>query len=107
MKDISQRDQKRATAYMSFGASPNICPGRHFASGEILSLVAMMVLRYEIIPESRHWVSPPLNTKAMAASITPPGDRFSVNIRRRQEYQQAKWEYKVTEGKGRFGLVVG
>lgn len=35
-------------AFRSFGGGRTMCPGRHFASGEILGLVAMIVLRFEI-----------------------------------------------------------
>ncbi|KAJ4301953.1 hypothetical protein N0V90_004049 [Kalmusia sp. IMI 367209] len=107
MKHSSQKDTKRATAFMSFGASPNICPGRHFASGEILALAAMMILRFEIAPESGIWTPPVLNTKAMAASVTPPGEKFLVKVHEREEYKEAEWKFRVTEGRGRFSLVVG
>jgi hypothetical protein len=107
MKNHSQKDSKRATAFMSFGASPNICPGRHFASGEILSLAAMMILRYDINPESGVWTPPVLNSKAMAAPITPPGEVFLAKIHEREEYKEVKWDFRVTEGRGKFGLVVG
>ena len=107
MKDTTQRDMKRATAFMSFGASPNICPGRHFASGEILALTAMMILRYDIAPESGIWKPPVLNTKAMAASMTPPGETFSVKVHEREEFEEAEWDFRVTEGRGKFSLVVG
>jgi cytochrome P450 len=107
MKDTSQRDVKRATAFMSFGASPNICPGRHFASGEILALAAMMILRYDITPESGSWRPPVLNTKAMAASVTPPGEQFLVKVHAREEFKGTKWDFQVTEGRGKFSLVVG
>ncbi|KAJ8116888.1 hypothetical protein OPT61_g1789 [Boeremia exigua] len=102
MKDSSQR---RATAFMSFGASPNICPGRHFASGEILAMAAMTILRYDVTPESGVWRPPVLNTKAMAASVTPPGEMFPVKVHEREEFKEAKWDFRVTEGRGKFSLV--
>lgn len=44
------KEHRRTTVFMSFGASPNICPGKHFATGEIMALIGMMVLRYNIAP---------------------------------------------------------
>lgn len=35
-------------AFRSFGGGRTMCPGRHFASGEILGLIAMILLRFEI-----------------------------------------------------------
>lgn len=34
MANDQAKEQRSATGFMSFGASPNICPGRHFATGK-------------------------------------------------------------------------
>ncbi|KAF2146999.1 uncharacterized protein K452DRAFT_261129 [Aplosporella prunicola CBS 121167] len=102
-----QKDVKRATAFLSFGASPHICPGRHFATGEILSLTAMMVLRYNLAPRDGSWRKLKLNAWAIAASMTPPAESFEVTVEEREEYKGKKWDFQVTEGQGKFGLVVG
>lgn len=47
--DPAQKRSK-ASGFMSFGSSPHICPGRHFASGEILALVAMILVRFDVRP---------------------------------------------------------
>lgn len=40
----------------AFGGGPLLCPGRHFAIGEILAFAAMMVLQYDIRPvNGRRW----------------------------------------------------
>lgn len=40
----------------AFGGGPLLCPGRHFAIGEILAFAAMMVLRFDVSPASgRRW----------------------------------------------------
>ncbi len=102
-----RKDQKRVTGFMSFGASPNMCPGRHFASSEVLAMAAMLMLRYDIKPASGEWARPRLNTRAMAASITPPVEEFLVQVSPRKEFEGAKWTFKVTEGKGKFSLITG
>lgn len=97
----------RSTGYMSFGSSPNICPGRHFASAEILAIVAMMVLRYEISPVRGSWKEPKLNSHAIAASMGPLAEEFPVTFSAKNEVEGVQWRFSVTEGKGKFGLVVG
>ena len=37
-------------AFRGFGGGLHLCPGRHFATNEILSLVALLILRFDIIP---------------------------------------------------------
>ncbi|KAF2770172.1 putative P450 monooxygenase [Teratosphaeria nubilosa] len=97
----------RATSFMSFGASPNLCPGRHFAAAEILSLVAMLIMRVDMVPERGHWWTPRLNPWAIAASMTPPAEAFPVQVCGRTGFEGVKWRFTVTESKNRFNLITG
>ena len=106
-KDPTTVEKPRPTSFMSFGASPNMCLGRHFAAGEILALTAMLILRYDIKPISGKWWTPKLNRGAIAASVSPPGEAYPVRVSARNEYASASWSFKVTEGKGKFSLIVG
>ena len=100
-------EKPRATSYMSFGASPNMCPGRHFAAGEILALAAMLILRYDISPVKGRWWTPKHNPWALAASVSPPAGEYPVVVSARKEYVGATWSFNVTEGKGHFNLLIG
>ena len=100
-------EKPRAASYMSFGTSPNMCPGRHFAAGEILALVAMLILRYDITPTTGKWWTPKLNVGAIATSVSPPVEAYPVRVSKREEYAGATWSFRVTEGKGKFSLVIG
>lgn len=97
----------RATSFMSFGASPNLCPGRHFAAAEILSLVAMMVMRVDMKPAKGEWWTPRLNAWAIAASMTPPVEEYPVTIHPREEFNGVKWSFIVSGQKDRFSLITG
>jgi cytochrome P450 len=99
--------RSKASGFLSFGASPHICPGRHFASGEILALVAMLLVRFDIRPVRDRWVEPRGNKKALAASLHPAIDRVNVAFTERTEFQGAEWRFLVTPGKGTFGLITG
>lgn len=99
--------KQRATGFMSFGVSPNICPGRHFATGEIVAMVAMILLRYDITPPNRRWICPQLNPRAVVASLTPPIGGYPVKIVARESIQGIEWAFSVTEGKGRYSLITG
>lgn len=106
---LSEQTDKRqkASAFLSFGTSPSICPGRHFATGEILALTAMLVLRFDIRPVAGSWKEPKTNTKAVAASLSPPMEPLDVNFSERGEFRGQKWNFQVTPGKGKFGLIIG
>jgi hypothetical protein len=101
------RTKPRPTSFMSFGASPNLCPGRHFAAAEVLSLVAMLLLRADVEPTKGSWWSPRLNAWAVAATVSPPAEAYPVKITARAEYKGVQWSFIVEGEKDRFDLITG
>ena len=107
-KTALQMDKKsKASGFLSFGLSPHICAGRHFATGEILALVALLLVRYDIRPLHGSWTEPKTNAKAVAASLPPAAERFEVTAVERPEYKGVEWKTTVTPGKGTYGLIIG
>lgn len=102
-----KKDPRRAGGFMTFGVSPVICPGRHFASGEILGLAAMMILRVDLVPVRGVWKAPRLNSMAITSIMGPLKDRFDVHVKAREEFEGTRWDFVVKEGKGKFNLAVG
>lgn len=102
LKNISKARQ----GFLAFGTAPNTCPGRQFASGEILSLVAMLILRFDIEPASSKWIEPEVNTTSLSAAVMPPQGEFMTKIYPRKEYNGCEWDFRVA-GKGNFGLIIG
>lgn len=100
---------RKLGGFLGFGVSPSICPGRHFASGEIISFAAAMILRFDLSPvkSPSSWIEPELNLSSVVATATPPGEPFLVNLRVRDEYKDFDWDFRVTKGKGQFALVIG
>ncbi|KAF2668892.1 putative cytochrome P450 [Microthyrium microscopicum] len=96
----------KTRGFIAFGTTPHICPGRHFASGEVLAIAAMVFLRYDMVAING-WKEPKLSSTALTASITPPKDPYLVSISARDAYKDTTWEFAVTEGKGRFNLIIG
>ena len=39
-------------AFRAFGGGTTLCPGRHFGTNEVLAMVTMFVMRYDIVPVS-------------------------------------------------------
>ncbi|KAJ5918195.1 hypothetical protein N7454_010570 [Penicillium verhagenii] len=102
-----KKETRRPGRFMTFGISPVICPGRHFASSEILGLVAMMILRYDVEPVSGGWKEPAENKAAVVSIMGAIKGDFPVNVTKRNEFEGAKWGFKVEQGKGQFPLVIG
>ncbi|KAJ5153098.1 uncharacterized protein N7482_009576 [Penicillium canariense] len=102
-----KKDSRRAGGFLTFGLSPTVCPGRHFASSEILLVVAMVILRYDLAPVGGVWKEPRKDTTSMVSITGPVLDKFPVNATPRKEYEGAEWDFHVEEGKGQFPLVIG
>ncbi|KAI0836662.1 putative cytochrome P450 [Hypoxylon sp. FL0890] len=94
-------------AFQSFGTAPNLCPGRHFATGEILAIVAMVVLRFDMEPVLGEWIPPQANVKTLASSMQTPTGRFMVTAKKRKEFHYDRWGFRITEGDSKFPLLVG
>ncbi|KAB8274802.1 cytochrome P450 [Aspergillus minisclerotigenes] len=92
--------KSKASGFLSFGLSPHICAGRHFATGEILALVALLLVRYDIRSIQGSWTEPKTNAKAVAASLPPAAEKFMVTAVERPEYKGVEWRTTVTPGKG-------
>jgi cytochrome P450 len=47
-----------AAAFRGFGGGHVLCPGRHFASTEVLALLALLLVRFDVQPVGGKWVEP-------------------------------------------------
>ena len=90
--DLSRR-KKHPLAFRSFGGAPFICPGRQFATTEIMAILAMLIMRFEITPLSGRW-SLPKQKLSMFGSIPPPASDIEVQIRQREGWDGA-WGYDM------------
>jgi len=102
-----EREPRRVGGFMAFGVSPTICPGRHFATSEILGMVATMILRYDISTVSGIWEEPEKFLSSVVSIMGPVKSEFPVTVKQRREYEGIKWDFDVEEGKGQFPLVIG
>jgi cytochrome P450 len=98
--------QGLAKGFLTFGISPHVCPGRHFAVGEIAALVAMMLLRFDLVPEGGEWREPGLSSMALTSSMSPLSGDVRVTPLPRKEYEGASWEFRVSDTNNRFNLPI-
>ncbi|KAF4625041.1 hypothetical protein G7Y89_g13127 [Cudoniella acicularis] len=85
-------------AYRGFGGGANHCLGRSFAMGEIAALVAMMVMRFDLIPtmgNSKAWGEPGQDLSNMALQIAPPKKHVVVDVSPRPDLGGVSWEFVV------------
>ena len=93
------REQKKAQkqGFTPFGGGVVLCPGRYFATTEILGACATLVVGYEITMAdgSGTLKLPGLKKQGMSAQVKHPDRDIDVLIKRREEFEGVKWTYHV------------
>ncbi|KAL8792190.1 MAG: hypothetical protein Q9195_005212 [Heterodermia aff. obscurata] len=84
----------KAGSLRAFGGGKALCPGRHFAAMEIMSVVAMMVVRFDITPwGAEGWVDPQCALGKVISVIPPPAADIKTVVSVREGYRNVKWEF--------------
>lgn len=84
-------DAKRVNpiAFRGFGGGTTLCPGRQFASTEILMFSALLVLRFDLRPVGGKWTAPSTVNSSMASALPAPDWDLDVELRPRDD---KKWK---------------
>jgi cytochrome P450 len=82
-------------AFRSFGGGTSLCPGRHFAHGEVLGLAAVLLMAFDMSPVNSTAWNPPADVKRLPISVLKPLKEVKVKLQRRKEYEGVKWELKL------------
>ncbi|KAI5861023.1 cytochrome P450 [Durotheca rogersii] len=85
----SRKRRYDPAAFRGFGGGSTLCPGRHFASTEMLAFTALIVLRFEIQPRSGRWVAPTTAKSNPGTSVEQPDYDIDVEIRSRDHRRWA------------------
>ena len=93
-------------SFRGFGGGTTLCPGRHFATTVIVSIVAMFVLRYDLEPMSGKWLEPTTTINNLVAAVLPPDQDIKVNVVARDESSHGSWKFVSIESKSRLALSV-
>lgn len=90
---LKQQDHKTpASAHRTFGGGNALCPGRHFAMHEIMTILIIMVLKYDIKPPEGEWKMPRTRHHISTSILTPVQD-FLVRVQRREEIRGIRWNF--------------
>ncbi|KAL2136890.1 hypothetical protein VTI74DRAFT_616 [Chaetomium olivicolor] len=101
------RARHNPVAFRGFGGGTTLCPGRHFATTEILVFVAMLLVRFEIVPVGKggegEWVIPTTGKSSQAEAMEQPDFDVEVALRPREGVER-QWRV-VFDGEGEAALV--
>lgn len=95
---LRQKDRPRpnSMAFRGFGGGTTLCPGRHFATSEILLLAALLLLRFDIRPAAGEWVDPSTAKSSQAEAVEQPDDDIEVVFVPRGEMAGKTWRVEFS-----------
>ncbi|KAI0110772.1 cytochrome P450 [Nemania sp. FL0031] len=90
---VKQPGTKRynPAAFRGFGNGAHLCPGRHFASAEILSFVAMLLYRFDIRATGGKWPELSVERSSQVSALDQPDHDFEIEVRPRDGVSTAQW----------------
>ncbi|EAQ82875.1 hypothetical protein CHGG_11051 [Chaetomium globosum CBS 148.51] len=92
-----KRRKPNRVAFRAFGGGHVLCPGRHFASTEILSLAALLVLQFDVVPVAGRWVEPTWENSPAQAGFPIIDQDIPVELRPRGPQRKWKVVYSGTD----------
>lgn len=92
-------------SYRAFGGGTTLCPGRHFATTEIMTFAAMLMLRFEMVPKGGEWEMPTTDKARLTSVMPAPDYDIDVQVKRRKGDEGVKWVWKLTESEK--GIILG
>ncbi|KAF7502305.1 hypothetical protein GJ744_006148 [Endocarpon pusillum] len=81
-------------SFRGFGGGANLCPGRFFAMTEVLTMVSVLALGYDLEPYSGRWSYPGEDHSNMSLIVPPPADKVVVRLRRRSGWEGGLWSVR-------------
>ncbi|KAH8180213.1 cytochrome p450 domain-containing protein [Sarocladium implicatum] len=95
----------RDHCFRSFGGGKHLCPGRHFATNEVLATTAMFIARFDMEPVSGKWELPTIENSGSAGQIMEPDEDVEVKVRTRSGFEGVKWELRLKTADRIFAIV--
>ena len=89
--DRGAKKQPNAAAFCAFGGGTTLCPGRHFATNEVLAVTAMFVLRYDMVPAASTWSMPSTDNSNMAEFMMEPDTDVEVEVSARKGFEEGRF----------------
>lgn len=87
-----EQKARRAAAFRPFGGGNTLCPGRHFASYEVLTFAGSILLGFDMTPTTEAFNLPEMDrSKLPLTSLKPAGD-IKVNLTRRSVWEKVQFK---------------
>ena len=96
-----------AAAFRAFGGGMTLCPGRHFATNEILAVFAMFIMQYDMAPvDGGEFTLPTTSRTNVTTVIMEPDVDIEVEVSKRKGYEHESWSFSLESSGDIFAVVV-
>ncbi|KAI1028496.1 hypothetical protein LB503_002588 [Fusarium chuoi] len=86
-----EQETRRAAAFRPFGGGNTLCPGRHFASYEVLTFAGSVLLGFDMASTTKTFNVPQMDrSKLPLTSLKPAGD-IKVSLSRRSGWEETQF----------------
>ncbi|KAL9113445.1 MAG: hypothetical protein Q9227_002486 [Pyrenula ochraceoflavens] len=100
-----RQNRPQYVCFRAFGGGKTLCPGRHFATNEILAVVAVFIARLDMEPSGGQWKLPTTTNTNVAAVVMEPDTDIEVEIKAREGFEDVKWAIKLYDSEEIFAMV--
>lgn len=100
-----KKNRPRDACFRAFGGGKTLCPGRHFATNEVLAVVAVFIARLDMEPVEGEWKLPSCHNTNVAAVVMEPDTDVEVEIKTRPGFEGVKWEINLNKSDKVFSMV--
>jgi len=106
-KSTKEHKKHHPEAFRPFGGGKNLCPGRHFAATEVLALVVMMAMRYDLRPTTalENWTRPESHKSSIAAVVREPDTDIDVEVTLRKGFEHGNWAFRLEDSELIFATI--
>lgn len=90
-------NRPKDVCFRAFGGGKTLCPGRHFATNEVLAVVAVFLSRFDMEPADpkRGWAEPTSDNTNVASVIMEPDEDVKVRVKVRKGFEAVNWDVRL------------
>lgn len=100
-----KRGRPGDACFRAFGGGKTLCPGRHFATNEVLAVVAVVIARLDLEPAGGGRRAPTTANTNLAAVVMEPDHDVQVEVKTRRGFGGVKWAIRLDQSEKTFALV--
>ncbi|KAI0429954.1 cytochrome P450 [Xylaria sp. FL1042] len=101
-----QKERASPAAFRTFGGGTTLCPGRHFATTQIMVWISMLAMRFDIVPSSGRWEKPGDGRSNLANVIVKPNRDIEVRLSPRDYYNNGIWNVQIADSQTNLSPTV-